>query len=163
MNATTMAHPYDIQRGTIREAYTEKARYSEAVDNHYMGSSEFEWGALPASLRRAQAERDSLSVLTVSGVVDLLGRSLIAYGNFSRIDPEEYGEAISDVAHKKARTRELTGFDDQMESGKKYRNTNVWWDINNDVFMSFDASFMADLPRLLSNSWAYMDEQARAA
>ena len=160
----TIRQPYDIQRGTIRRGYAESARYSEAVDNHYMGSSEFEWGALPKSLRRMQAHADGLTLLTFPEVVDVHSNPLLALGNFNRIDPAEYSEAIGVVAHRKARTRERTGFADQMEvqQSRPFSPADVWWDINNDVMMSFDAVFMADLPRLLANSWAYMDQQAAA-
>ncbi len=160
----TIRRPYDIQRGTIRKGYAKSARFSEAVDLHYMGSSEFEWGALPASLRRLQANRMELSVLEVPGVVDARGNPLLAYGDFGRIDSEEYREAIRAVVHREARTRERTAFEDQMEVPvrERFTVTDAWWDINNDVMMSFDAAFVADLPQILGNSWAYMDEQVSA-
>lgn len=152
--------PYDIQRGTIRNGYAADSRYSHAVDNDYMGSSEFEWGALPTSLRRLQEERTDLTMLAAPEVTDSTGRALLLYGNFTRHDPVAYREMIRAVAHGEARTREFTGFGDHLGKGSMRRSTrvtNVWWDINNDVFMSFESDFIADLPRILKNSWDYMD------
>lgn len=48
--------PYLVQRGKIRHPLVE-GRFSDAVNLDYMGSAEFEWGALPKSLRAASPSR----------------------------------------------------------------------------------------------------------
>lgn len=170
--------PYLIQRGTITPA-TGIVRYSEAVRDDYMGASEFEWGAKPASLRRMQAERTTLRTVAAPDVRDAKGRPLLMYGNFTRIDPVAYSAAIGDLAGGRARAKEWTAFDDQISprpitiparyrtkrereryvADENARRTNVWWDIGNDVMMSFDGEFMDRLPKILEESWAYMDAQ----
>ncbi len=66
---------YLVQRGTINRPlsqYTD-VRISEAIDLDYMGSSEFEFGALPKSLRAFEAEADALNSRVVPSVTDAEG------------------------------------------------------------------------------------------
>jgi hypothetical protein len=172
--------PYSIQRGKILRGYSPTDRFSRTVRTDYMGSSEFEYGALPASLRGLQAASPRLSLLTVEEVRDERGNPLLVYGDFVTHDPDAYRAMITEVAFGRARTREYTGFKDQISPApivpshrcrtkkqkQEYiedeiaRRTNFWWDIDNHVMMSFDAAYMADLPSILQASWAYMDEQS---
>jgi len=152
--------PYDIQRGTIQKKYNPAADiYSRAVEDDYMGASEFEWGAKPRSLRRLQESAEALRQVKMEGIQSRDGKTLVAYGDFtSRHDPVEFERMMHDVVYGKARTREFTGFRAHVEEDATSwpLDTDFWWDIRNDVMMSFDAKFMDDLPRILKNSWAYM-------
>jgi hypothetical protein len=58
-----MHTPYLIQRGEIKRPLVE-GRLSEAVNLDYMGSAEFEFGALPKSLRALQSMVDAISLTT---------------------------------------------------------------------------------------------------
>jgi hypothetical protein len=157
-HAARTVSPYLIQRGTIREGYKATDRYSLTVDDDYMGCSEFEWGAKPKSLRRLQADASELSAAKVDCVRNAAGRPLIMYGNFTtRHDEKEYGYLIRDVANGLARTKEYTGFAPHVTGERGWTRQTSVWDIENDVFMSFDPKFMRDLPAILRNSWTYMD------
>jgi hypothetical protein len=50
--------PYLIQRGTILE---NSGALSDAVRLDYMGRAEFEFGAMPGSLRRMETQQDKLA------------------------------------------------------------------------------------------------------
>lgn len=172
--------PYLIQRGKIKPGYSPNDRFSVAVRTEYMGSSEFEFGALPKSLRNLRAQADKLSLIEIPEVRDLDGNPLLAYGNFEAHNPEEYRAMIYAVATGKERTKESTGFRKHMEQEEIYiprryktkkqkaeyledeknNRTTEWWDLDNDIHLSFDREFMTHLPSILRASWAYMDELA---
>jgi hypothetical protein len=104
-----------------------------------------------------QSEKASLRVFEVVSIKDSGGGPLIAYG--SPVDATDYEAALRDVVTGKVRTKEPTGFKEHMGERPVYR-ADFWWDIENDMMMSFDSGFMAALPQILEASWAWMDAQA---
>lgn len=63
--------PYHIQRGDIVTPLApDTARLSKAVDFHYMGSAEFEFGALPKSFRRIEQVADDWKLQRVDDIKD---------------------------------------------------------------------------------------------
>lgn len=155
--------PYLIQRATICEPLAdENTRLSKAVDFDYMGSAEFEFGALPAAFRRIHPVLDSWSVRNVDGIYDA-EHTLIVCSSFSDDEFEEYKKHLAGLRSGKIRTKESTYFN--VGHSKHFRSLrcNFWWDIDNDAMFSFDAKFMERLKKYVEASLHYMDEQRKDA
>lgn len=81
--ALTMRTPYLIQRATIITPLVgTHERLSRAVDFDYMGSAEFEFGALPASFKRMRTMLESMKVRALDTIEDA-GRGLRVYSAMS--------------------------------------------------------------------------------
>jgi hypothetical protein len=148
--------PYLIQRCEIRRPLTE-GRFSQVANLDYMGSAEFEFGALPQSLRQLQANVDKIK-LTVDNRILEGEKSLRVLHTFDEAEFEEYFQHLVAMRANKLRLKESSHF----EAGRrpsKYHVTDLWWDIDNHVFWSFDKVFMNRLGDSLVASWKYMDEQ----
>lgn len=147
--------PYLVQRGEIRRPLKdESCRFSDAVNLDYMGSAEFEFGALPKSLRALQARVDSLKktvlVSVMSGDVPLKVLHGLSDAAF-----KEYEGHLLAIRADKHRLKESSHFAHDYSS--QYAKTDFWWDIDNHVMWSFDKEFMNRLPSYLASSWKYMD------
>ena len=158
-----MQKMYFVQRGTVKKRSYD-LRLTEAVDMDYMGNSNFEFGALPKSLRRAQAsikegkvwikrEVDaeyrkngfefpsmySTQKCTVFVVSYLTDEDFVPYA-------ERMKMAFQDMVH--------------LEESLYPHRADFWWDIQNEVFFTTDKVAAKRLPSWLVNSWNYMDQQA---
>lgn len=165
-----MKKPYLIQRNEILRPLSEfkGQRLSRAVSHDYMGASEFEWGALPKSMRRLQ-ELHKQRKLKLSIVPGLTENSvpLRVYHALSDKDFEAYVLWLTEERNGDIRTHdtlENTYFPMKERMKSKYRQKiDLWWDIENDVFWSFDKKFMNCLEEHLVASWIYMDDKAAKA
>ena len=154
-----MVHnPYLIQRATIHHPRRE-GRFSEAVSLDYMGSAEFEWGALPQSLRELQARVDAIKVTIEPRITGENGESLRVLHTFTDEEYEEYFGHLLNLREGKGQTKESTYFDKDHSKHFKTLRCDLWWDLNNSVMFTFDKVFMKRLPDHLVASWKYMDEQ----
>ena len=155
-----MKTPYLVQRGEIKRPLG-TGRFSEVVDLDYMGSAEFEFGALPKSLRALQARVGDIK-LTVDNRITDNERSLRVLHTFNEVEFEEYFKFVLRMRGNDLRLKESTRF----EAGRapcKYDVCDIWWDIENHVFWSFDKIFMNRLGDSLVASWKYMDDAKKAA
>ena len=148
--------PYLVQRGEINRPLKEESlRLSEAVDLDYMGAAEFEFGALPKSLRFLQANSDRVqkTVLksVMSGELPLKVVHAMDAETFKQYEPH-----LVAMRNSKLRLKEASRFDHNYPKSK-YSNADFWWDIENHVMWSFDKEFMNRLPGYLASSWRYMD------
>ena len=150
--------PYLIQRGKIKHPMVD-GRFSEAVDLDYMGSAEFEFGALPKSLRALQSLMDSISVTTEPRITDESGASLRVLHTFTSEEYEQYLVHLFAMRDGKLRTKESTWFDKDHSKHFKTLQCDLWWDIGNHVMWTFDKRFAKRLSDHLVASWKYMDEQ----
>lgn len=153
-----MHTPYLIQRGKIVRPMPDD-RFSKLVDLDYMGSAEFEFGALPKSLRALQARVDSISITVEPRITGENGESLRVLHTFSPEEYEQYVAYLLQARDGKLRTKESTWFDKDHAKRFPSLRCDVWWDIDNHVMWSFDKNFMKRLPDALVASWKYMDEQ----
>ncbi len=152
-----MRTPYLIQRGKIRQPLVED-RFSKAVNLDYMGSAEFEFGALPKSLRALQTLVDQISVTVDPRITDTGGgASLRVLHTFDGDGYEAYFEHLLAAREGRLRTKESTWFDKDHSKQFPSLRADVWWDIDNHVMWSFDKNFMKRLPDFLVASWKYMD------
>lgn len=148
--------PYLIQRGMIRKN-DKISRLSDMVDFDYMGSSEFEFGALPRSLRALQANVDSISSTVEGRITGDNGESLRVLHTFSPEDYEVYFGHLTKLREGKLRTKESTRFSVEDKKWFSSQKCDFWWDIENHVMWTFKKHFMKQLPDALAESWKYMD------
>ena len=138
---------YLTQRLSLREQASGQG-FDRWFSCHYMGSAEFEWGALPESLKRIRSAR-RLGVH--EGTVSRRGvtRPVFVVGDAKKI------EAIPDalthwMADDYPRSKEMTYFPEQVEGVTRewHRETHAWWSLSDDVMWALDA-LVAD--RLLAS------------
>ena len=116
----SLVAPYLIQRGRIipeGRRNPDVCSISNAVALEYMGSSEFEYGALPKSLRtmRSNARDDvaALHLVVLDDIKDRHGNSMIAVGLHPE-QREEYTNLMMPVIQGKRRCKEAPRFEDQV-------------------------------------------------
>ena len=153
--------PYLIQRAEIdRPLAPATVRLSQAVDFDYMGSAEFEFGALPQSFRRIEAVADSWKCRLVPEIME----GEIALRVWSAFTDEEFEEykgyllRLRNPGSNPIRTKEGVRFQ-EGETRTRYSNTDFWWDIDNDAMFGFDKTFMKRVGDYVANSLIYMNEQ----
>ena len=156
--------PYLIQRASIRSPLAAEAdNLSKAVEFDYMGSAEFEFGALPESLRRIRAYGPAWRCDKVDEIRSADDSPLRAY---SAISDEEFPQYVAYLRqlrwpekYGRLNLKEPTAFEHDHKPWSKYRAIDFWWDLDNDVMFGFHKAFMNRLPSYLKASFAYMDEQ----
>ena len=118
-----------IQRGTIRKNKdTNKEGLDAFVKFDYMGSAEFEFGALPKSLRRVRSEKQKFIYWEYNlenGVVV----SVLCYKSYINLIMEKLDAILGDYYRFK-------GYCDFKDAVYNPRPTtsNFWWDIEGDFF-----------------------------
>lgn len=158
-NTKRISLPYLVQRGNILNCTQDQKRLGDHVEWDYMGSAEFEFGALPKSMRRAQKVDPA------------------QWNYFSRTMDVQSGDILSSTVESKElyfyspHTQEsMQGWLERIEKCFKGRHlmkeslypteADLWWDIENEVFFSTNKVFIKRLPDYLQSSWEYMDKQA---
>jgi hypothetical protein len=152
--------PYLIQRAVIQTPLAEPdTRLSQAVSLEYMGSAEFEFGALPQSLRRIQVQADSWVGRVVNEIKED-DSPLRVYSHFNDEEFEEYRAHLLRLRDPNGRVylKEYSAFEEGHAQKYKYSRTNFWWDLDNDAMFGFHKEFMKRLPHLVAASLKLMDE-----
>lgn len=129
---------------------------SNSVALDYMGSAEFEFGALPTSLRAFRSRKGDLKVRLVKGITE--GESpLRVLSYFDDGQFAEYESYLSLLRYDNPRLKELSYFSVNHKSfqDSKYL-PDFWWDIVNNVMWSFDKNYMNRLIDHLEASFAVM-------
>jgi len=168
-----LKNPYLIQRAKIRRPFHEHEgdKLTSAVSLDYMGAAEFEFGALPQSLRRIQVQFALFTVIKVPEITILEGKNpLRVYANFdSDAERDKYVQYLLAMrrGNNEFYLHEATYFDTKSHNFPVPdgipEGTDFWWDIRNDVMWSFDHKFMEGrLQKHLQASFAYMNEMADA-
>lgn len=152
--------PYLIQRGTINKPMVDRLSFlSQAVQLDYMGSAEFEFGALPRSLRAIESKRDMLTLRKVPSIMD--GESCLRV--VSTLTDEEFVEyekiLVALREGRNIRTKECTRFNVNHMRFPSLK-CDFWWDINNHVMFTFDKNFSKRIISHIDASLEYMNAQA---
>lgn len=116
----------------------------------YMGSAEFEWGAIPDSLKRIRASRKIAmheGAVTRKGItapVFVIGdRKVIA-----SIPDQLTAWLVDDYP----RGKEMTYFPQRIEgTASEYMRANAWWSLTDDVMWTLDRDIAADLLRAVQS------------
>lgn len=130
-----MTTPYLIQRGTIEDDSNTKGLDS-IVSLDYMGSAEFEFGALPKSLGRIRDNIAKYKYVTYT----IGNKSITIFHNeqFNNVEIRDYLIALS---NDQIRLKERSDFNTYINPSKHDlewqsrhpHSTNFWWDIENDI------------------------------
>lgn len=159
---------YLIQRGSIKRplpSQFDAVRLSQAVSLDYMGSSEFEWGALPESFRRIEAHPTTFIMRVVDSIADTkdgIDRPLKVWSCLQDNEFEAYVVELTKLRDGQVSTKEYTSFQKDRQLSR-YNDTDFWWDIQNDTMFGFDVDFMGMVGDCVANSLAYMNEQKAKA
>jgi hypothetical protein len=162
-----MYTPYLIQRAEIESPLAPvNTRLSQAVNMDYMGSAEFEFGALPKSFRRIEANADKFIMRKVTEIME--GEACLrVWSSFDDKEFEEYKLHLLRLRFPKTHggimnTKESVRFEHDYTHGK-FNITNFWWDIDNDVMFGFKKEFMNRVGDYVASSLVYMNEQKKKA
>jgi hypothetical protein len=148
----TIARPYLIQRGQFKDIKEETiAGLDSLISYDYMGSSEFEWGALPQSLKRMTSSWNTYGIFTVPKVHDADG--LVPFLLCRKSQAEDILVALKvfmeEEYPKDLRTKERVCLYDYLNPKSKYDlRTDFWWDVtecDNDWMLCFGAHNMRRL------------------
>jgi hypothetical protein len=137
--------PYLIQRGMFRDVKLEEiVGIDSLIIFDYMGSAEFEFGALPRSLRRIVVNLAEYELVQVNDIVDRDNNVLFVF--CLKDQKEEVIEAIKGLGSRKFRLKEFSAFDYHVKSAIGQRDedarwwmkrVNFWWDIQHDYMFCF--------------------------
>ena len=133
-----------IQRGKFKDDVKDPTGIDDIIRWDYMGSAEFEFGALPKALKSIVSLLPTLSVHVVSSIVNYKGERLWVICSGEQV-PEITRffekEATDDMSH---RLKESMNFK-QMITGKDFMGNpvndnylqNFWWDLQNNWMACF--------------------------
>lgn len=154
-----MNTPYLIQRLIFKKsARTNKGSFDDVLGCDYMGSSEFEFGALPKSLKRIAKGFDELALNIYSSLKNHKGQKLTIIAKKS-VSEYYYSHYMVDLASGKMRLKEQSRFN-QAISGKDWRGKQIddyfkvdaWWDIDNDVIFTFGKKNAKKILKAIENT-----------
>ena len=159
--------PYLVMRATIRKDVEVKHPcFSEAISTGYMGSSEFEFGAMGKSLRAMHAANASgvpffiLSAPRGEGITHpITQQSLRVCGFYSEQEMQEYNKWLIMLSCDLVHTKERTDFSVHALREERLRPTDFWWDIENHVMWTFHKPTTHKLEDYLKASWLKMGLQ----
>jgi len=125
-----MIIPYLIQRARFAD-YPNEEGIDKILQFDYMGSSEFEWGALPKALRSARENKDEYIQFEFT-FENFEDKPIMILCKES--DKEELPKILSKLADREIRLKEYCDLDAYLKGDKNYRTSDFWWDIENDYF-----------------------------
>ena len=174
---------YLIQRFDFRTFEVKKGKIPghvisdgvESLDSfihcHYMGSTEFEWGARPSSLKRIVESIQCYRLITIGDIKSINGKKLVVFVPYL-IGSDQLNLLIDhlvrlSIGDYKFYLQEHPGFSQYcMAENKKstiYNDfgkvmsilqqeddikTKGWWDIEHDIFWSFNKKAMEGLLKI---------------
>lgn len=118
---------YLLQRGNFEDRDYKKG-IDSIVSFQYMGSSEFEWGALPESLSRIRDMIDQYIYMPVP----MGDKTIMVFCKKDRVD--EIKPYLISLANNDMHLKEYSDFNSYIKPSK-YDNcrTNFWWDLENHL------------------------------
>lgn len=140
-----MQNPYLIQRAKF-ENRQGKTGIDSILRFDYMGSSEFEWGALPASLKRVR--EDISNYIQFNYSFTKFPSKVVTV--FCKKEQQDFiGDILEQILSHKIRLKEHCDLKDYVNPNPDFGKINpsdFWWDIDNDYFFwkmtpEFDVKF----------------------
>lgn len=125
---------YLIQRGKFDNRDNKKG-IDSIVEFDYMGASEYEWGALPESLKRIRTSIEDYTYMDVP----VYGKIITVFCNSD--DKPNVKTYLETLADGKMRIKMGSYFDKYVKPSKYDKewqekhplSTNFWWDLENDL------------------------------
>lgn len=135
----------------IQRANFENRDHKQGIDSilsfDYMGSSEFEWGALPKSLKRIRNEHDDYIYLDIPIKDKII---TIFCKNDHKNEANQY---LTSLSENKWHLKEFSAFDSYIKNDGYFKDKfNFWWDIENDLmFWKKNNEFEIKFKRSIKN------------
>ncbi len=133
-----MDNPWLIQRGTFQRREN-KIGIDRIISFDYMGSAEFEFGALPESFERIMVDNAAYE-LFLTDIKNSNNVPLMVY--CKKEDKEDVLWVIKKLATGSIRLKEYITFQYRIKKSEYPWNKpkeNFWWDIQNDFMFFFPA------------------------
>jgi hypothetical protein len=148
--------PYLIQRARINRPIADKnTRLSKAASMEYMGSAEFEFGALPESFRRIE-EKSANWICRIVPSITEDDTPLRVWSAFTDEEFEKYVGYLQAFREGKGpHTKEGVHFEATRK--KTQFSTDFWWDLSNDAMFGFHEEFMKQVGDYVASSLIYMN------
>lgn len=147
-----------VQTARIRQPLAEAdSTLTNSVRFDYMGPAEFEFGALPLSLKTIRANKANMQIRQVGSIREdgHKGKPLMVLSYFDDQAFSDYQGLLSNLRNNSVRLKEISYFslkDPHFNSSLP----DFWWDIQNDAMWSFNAEYMGRLPQYLGRSFSVM-------
>ena len=131
-----IAQFYTIQRLEDQYPRSSKTGFDSVFSLAYMGSSEFEWGAIPKALRRL---RTGSKVVVTEVTVNYDGSDRTVFLVSGHDDAAAAAEEMQrwTSAKRPFNSMELTYFERAL-AGEDTRRTVAWWSLEADVIWTLD-------------------------
>lgn len=123
--------PYLIQRAKFSKEKNESTGLDKLLNFEYMGSAEFEWGALPKAL---DSIRGKISKYVIANIT-IEDKDITIFVN-KDVTPLQLAKYMDDLAYRVSYLKEPSGFDyyiKQKDVGSFVNKPDFWWDIKNDI------------------------------
>jgi hypothetical protein len=135
-----------VQRGKFSDRNWKKG-IDSIVEFDYMGSSEFEYGALPESLNKIRENISEYAYLDVP----LKGKVISVCCKDSQ--KSEILTYLTELSDSKFRLQEYSDFDTYINPSQYFKsNTDFWWDIqNNLMFWRKNQEFETKFKSIIEN------------
>lgn len=162
VNAKNGDKPWLIQRASIRRPLGKFKRQglSASLNFDYMGSSEFEHDNLPDSLLRVHSTFFDYQLQKSDEIyIHSAGKTfcLRLFTRLKGLQLAQYFEYIKQLRKGTLQLKEFSRFDGYAFSDSSLpTQTDFWWDVDNDVFFSFDKTYLSELPSQLLQSFSNM-------
>lgn len=133
----------------IQRAKFENRDYKKGIDSivhfDYMGSSEFEWGALPESLGKI---RDLINDYTYLDV-PIKDKVITVFCKDSQ--KSEVKQYLTELSENKWYLQEYSDFDNYVNPQFMKSRTDFWWDISNHlIFWRKDNEFESKFKTIIA-------------
>jgi len=143
MDIFEIERPFLIQRASFRKDVKKDPSIDETLSFDYMGSSEYEFGALPKSLKII-CKNFSDYIIVESPIIRNYKQKILFYLCHKNQNIEEFEKYLVQIINSQIRCKESTYLDSHV-SGKMlgrpisshFENLDVWWDIENNIFFTF--------------------------
>ncbi len=153
-----MKKPYMIQRMYFKEDPPNDFSFDGLLQMDYMGSAEFEFGALPQSLKIMCKNIDDYNMIMLKEYINQSNQRLCLIAHKDIID--EYIPFIELFKEDKIYTKERLEFQVHI-TGKDLFNRpakqsdlkiKAWWDIENHVIFTFGKSNANNIIKAIKNT-----------
>lgn len=157
MDRIPLYRPYLIQRCDTDILDSKQPRLKSLLNYDYMGSAEFEFGAIPGSLARMRIRiieqgKDAYVILPCGPQAALgpyVGKQLMALVSKEKADNEQwladFHAGVKNIIDETVRLKDWSGiprhYKPERFGGNNY--CDAWHDIKNDVFFSFSYEVLA--------------------
>jgi hypothetical protein len=152
-----------LQKITVADTLPtdDEAILSDIIERmHYMGAAEYEFGAMPESLRRMHASKDDASIYTTD-IMDSDGKPVLIYHSFT--DGEELAEYVKQlkaVFTSKHSLKSSAHFAESLKgNASPYVKCNLWWDLGYDTMITTRKDVMEVVQNVIGNSVCMMDKR----